>query len=71
MGGVDVGVAESGGLHPDADLPELEAQDGDLLDGQRLVEGVDHGGPVGRGGSIGQAGLEGGRCHGSLPWVGM
>ena len=71
MGGVDVGVAESGRLHPDAHLPELEAQDGDLLDGQRLVEGVDHRGAVGRGGSLGQAGLEGGCCHGSLPWVGM
>jgi hypothetical protein len=42
----------------DAHLTELEPQDRDLLDRQRLAEGVDHRGAVGAGGSLVQAGLE-------------
>jgi hypothetical protein len=42
-GGVDVGVAEAGGLDPDDDLAAAGRGLGDVLDRQGLVEGLDDG----------------------------
>ena len=72
MRGMDVGVAQPGRLHVDAHLPELEPEDRDLLDGQRLAEGVDDGGAIRAGGSPVQGGLDDGEGHvGCFLWEGQ
>jgi hypothetical protein len=54
VGGVDLSVAEAGGLDLDAHLIGLERDRLDALDGQGLVEGVDDGRPVRADGGLGR-----------------
>ena len=63
VGGVDVGVAQAGGLDPDDDLARTGLGLGHLLDGERCGEVVDDGSlhgvaPSGQGRAQGQGGAQ-------------